>query len=102
MAGSQQTFTPSYGRGIANTTSTTTSRDEIDPSGYRQSVTVTNSGTELVFVRAGLSNVVATAADYPILGGTQVSISKDGRYTHIAMISASGTPVVYAIAGSGI
>ena len=101
MAGKDATFTPSYGRGIANTTSTTTSRNEIDSNANRQSVVITNTGTDLVFVKTGGSTVVATAADYPVLGGAQVSVSKDARDTHIAMISSAGTPLVYAISGSG-
>ena len=101
MAGKEAAFTPSYGRGIANTTSTSTSRNEVDSNANRQSVTVTNTGTVVVFVKTGDSSVVATAADFPVLGGTQVAISKDARDTHIAMIATSGTPLVYAIAGSG-
>ena len=101
MAGKEATFTPSYGRGIANTTSTTTSNSEIDSNGNRQSVVITNTGTDLVFAHTGDSSVVATAADYPVLGGSQVSISKDARDTHIAIIASAGNPLVYAIAGSG-
>ena len=101
MAGKEATFTPSYGSGVVVITSITTSNIKIDSNGNRQSVVVTNTGTDLVFVRTGDSSVVATASDYPVLGGSQISISKDARDTHIAMIAAAGTPLVGAIAGSG-
>ena len=101
MAGKEAAFTPSYGRGVVVITSITTSNIEIDPNGKRQSVAIVNTGTEMVFVRTGDSSVVATATDFPVVGGRQLTISKDARDTHIAMISASGTPLVAAISGSG-
>lgn len=102
MAGSLQTFTPAYGNGDSLTAGATSASLEIDSSANRPSVVITNDGDDIVYVRTGDSSVVATTADYPILGKNQVSISKDHRHTHIAIIAPVGTPIVHAIAGNGL
>ena len=101
MAGSEQTFTPSYGYGINITGAATTANAVVDLNGKRHTVCITNTGTDPVFIRTGDSTVVATAADYPVLGGSQITVSKDAIHTHIAVIAPAGAPVVYAIPGSG-
>ena len=102
MASKIQTFAPSYGNGISITGAATTANAEIDSNRTRSALTVTNTGSDLVYVRTGDSTVVATSADYPVLGGTQVSLSKFEDHSHIAVIAPSGSPVVKAMSGLGI
>ncbi len=66
------------------------------------SLCLTNTGTDLVYVRTGDSTAVATAADYPVLGGQQVSITINANHTHVAYIAPSGAPVLLIMRGEGI
>lgn len=54
----------------------------------------------VTYVRTGPAGVVATAADYPILPGTQVSLSKDIDHTHVAYISPLGSSL-HILPGNG-
>ena len=63
-------------------------------------VTFTHLSGGLTYVRTGFSGVVATTSDYPILPGTQVSLSKDIDHTHIAYLSAAGSSL-HIITGNG-
>lgn len=52
---------------------------------------VTNGGLNVAYVRIGGTAVAATAADFPILAGTQAVISKDQDHTAVTYISPAGT-----------
>lgn len=61
---------------------------------------LTNTGSNICYVRTGVSDIEATAADYPVPGGAQVVISKDEQHDTLSYISASGT-TLHAIPGEG-
>jgi 2-keto-3-deoxy-6-phosphogluconate aldolase len=54
-----------------------------------------------VFVRTGLSGVVATTADYIVQPNAQVNISKPLDHTHVAYITGTSTSSAHIIAGDG-
>lgn len=93
------TFLPAFksGKTIAATAATASTALGADTS----SLTLTNLSTEAVYVAVGDSSVVAAATDYPVLGGTQVSISKDQRATHVAAICPTGASTLNIISGEG-
>jgi hypothetical protein len=51
---------------------------------------------------ASTGTVAATAADYPVLGGSQVTLTKDGDMDTVSAITASGTTSLHVIPGEGI
>jgi hypothetical protein len=93
------TFNPSFGAGVT-VSATTTSSATLKGAGAAQFV-ATNLGSAVVYVSTGLSTVVATAADYPVLPGTQVSLTKRLDDTHIGLLASSGTQSVHIIPGVG-
>lgn len=94
------TFNPSYTKGITVAPSTISSASAIG-SGSK-SLCITNLGSFVVYVRVGSSGIVATAADYPILPLTQLSISKEQDSTHVAYVTSSGTGSLHIIPGEGL
>lgn len=66
------------------------------------SLCLTNTGTEIVYVAVGDSTIAAAATDYPVLGGTQVSIGRDARATHVAAICPTGAATLLVISGEGM
>jgi hypothetical protein len=102
MSGNERTFGPAYQSGVTETAGAVSKSKVIDKDGHRKSVVVTNTGTDPIYVRCGKgSSIVATTADYLVLGGTQVSISKDPFHDYIAVIAPAGAPVMHAISGTG-
>lgn len=96
----EKTFSPAWGKAILQTATTTSTAYEIDTN-FRDSLVVTNAGTQIVYVRTGDSTVTATAADYLVLSLTQISLTKFKDHTHIALLSAAATSAVHVIAGEG-
>ena len=96
----ENTFQVAWGQGISVAPTNTSARSEI---GSGNSVLcITNTGTETLYVRCGDSGVVATAADYILLVGAQVTISKFKNMTHLAYLSATATDgALHAIPGEG-
>ena len=92
-----ETFAPRYGTNTAVVTGASAAAELGEGS---KSILLTNTGSEIVYVRVGLSNAVATAADYPVLPLTQVSISKFQDDTHIATFSAA-PGAIQVMAGEG-
>lgn len=93
------TFNPAYGTGVEVAPAASSAATEI---GFgSQSIVVTNLGSSVAYVRCGLSTVAASTADYPVLGGQQVSLTKFQDHTHVAYISAAGTSL-HIIAGEGM
>lgn len=93
------TFNPSYTKGITVAPSTVSAASAI---GFgSKTLCITNLGSFVVYVRVGDSDVVATAADYPILPLTQLSIGKNQDETHVAYVTSSGTGSLHIIPGEG-
>ena len=101
MSNRQNTFGPSWGNAVINTTSTSSSRDAV---GLKARVIcVTNQdATDGVYVRSGDSSVVATSADYYLPANGSVTLTKDPQDTHVAVIAVANTPAVHIIPGQGI
>lgn len=94
-----ETFNPAYTQGVTLTATTTSSRSACGQGSM--SLVVSNLGTVAVYVRVGTSTVTATAADYVVLPGQQVSLTKFQDHTHIAALSVSGSQSVHVIPGEG-
>ena len=94
-----QTFNPSWGYGQSLTPSAASA--SVSFGGGRKSFVVTNTGSVTCYIRTGNSGVTASAADYPVLAGSQVSLTKDQDHTHLAHIAASGTGALHIIPGEG-
>ncbi len=93
-----QTLNPAYGKGITGSVTGTSAASEI---GFgHKTLCLTNLGAETVYVRVGLSGVVATTSDYPVLSGTQVTITKDQDHTHIAYKTGTASSL-HIIPGEG-
>ena len=95
-----QTFAPAYGQGVVVASVTTTSAASAVGVGSK-SLVVTNTGSNAIYLRTGLTGSEATTADYPLLPGAQVSISKPQDHTHIAYITAASTSSLHVIPGEG-
>jgi hypothetical protein len=83
------TFNPAFGTGVTITTGA--SAATIVP-GFQRGLTslcFTNLGSETVYVRTGDANAVATAADYPVLGSQQVTITSNADFSHVATFSSA-------------
>ena len=93
------TFNPSYTKGVVVAPSTVSAASVIGAGS--KSLCVTNLGSFVVYVSVGTSGVVATAADYPVLPLTQVSLGKDQDATHVAYVTASGTGFLHIMPGEG-
>lgn len=98
---SLRTFAPSYSKGISVSPTTTTAASALDSSS-RSALVVSNKHASIdCYIRTGDSTVVATAADYIVLFGQQVSLTKDPDHTHVAYLSVSGTGSLHIIPGDG-
>ncbi len=96
-----QSFSPGYGSGVSVTAGAASVTAAL-LGATSTSLCLTNSGTDIAYVRTGDSTAVATAADYPVLGGQQVSITINANHTHFAYIAPSGAPVLHVMRGEGI
>lgn len=98
-----RTFAPGYGTGITITASTTSSTTALR--GGSQQVVVTNrDATNAIYFRTtpDISGDAATAADYIVLPGQQVSVTRAQDHAFISVVSVAGTPAVHVIIGDGI
>ena len=95
-----ETFAPAYTQG--QTISVTSTSAPITIGRGSASLVLTNLGTTACYVRVSTGTVAATTADYPVLGGSQVSINKDGDMNTVSAITASGTTSLHVIPGEGI
>lgn len=96
-----QSFAPGYGSGVIVTAGATSAAAAM-LGASSTAVCLTNSGTDAVYVRTGDNTVAATTADYPVLGGQQVTITINADHTHFAYIAPSGAPVLHVMRGEGI
>lgn len=100
-----RSFAPGYGTGIEFATSTTSTNQALRAGS--QGVVVSNlDSTNRVYFRTTAdssgTNGAATSADYCVLPGQQVSITRAQDHGFIAVIAAAGTPSVHVITGDGI
>lgn len=96
----QASFEPSYTRGIT-VSPTTSSASSAIGLGSKALVFTNLSSSVVSYVRVGGSGITASAADYPLLPNSQISVSKCQDDTHVAYITASGTGSVHIIPGEG-
>lgn len=97
-----QTFGPAYGSGVSVASVTATSGSTALGIGSK-SIVVTNTGTNNVYVRTGLTGLTAVAgADYIVLPLSQVSISKPQDHTHVSYVCDTAlTSTLHLIPGEG-
>ena len=97
-----RTFNPTYGSG--QTLSVTDASQQVTFGLRNRAVTLTNLGVNVAYVRVGISGTLtATTADYPVLPGTQVSVSKSADSGVLAAVCAAAqTTTLHIIAGEGI
>lgn len=98
-----QTFNPAFGSGVIITTSAGGETTGIPLAVGRQSLCLTNLGTVTVHMRAGTatSAAAATVADYPVLAGQQVTITRFQDFTNVATISPAGAGSLHVMGGEG-
>ncbi len=89
---------PQYGSGQTVTPAAASAAATLQAG--TKNVILTNTGLNVCYVRIGASSVAATAADYPVLAGTQVIISKDQDHTALTHISPAGT-TLHIMTGEG-
>jgi len=101
MTTTTDSFQPSYGNGITVAPTGTSASSTLGVGS--QSVVVTNlSSTVTAYVRIGTGAQTATAADYPVLPSTQISLSKDRTDNTVAHITDGSTGSLHIIAGRGL
>lgn len=91
-------FNPAYGSGQVVTSGAAalavTNLNKGD-----QNVVVTNLGSNVCYVRV-MDAGDASTADYPVLPGTQLSLTKGAEQTRLSHISATGTSL-HIMTGNG-
>ena len=101
MTTTTDSFQPNYGSGV--TVAPTTASASSSLGNGSTSIVITNlSATITSYVRIGSDTQTATTADYPVLPGTQITLSKDRTETTVAYVTASGTGSLHIIAGRGL
>lgn len=91
-------FNPSYGTGQAvNSTSPAADAGALRK-GDKQ-VCVTNNGANVAYIRVAATGA-ASAADYPVLSGAQVVVTKADDDTRLSHYSPLGT-TLHIITGNG-
>lgn len=96
-----KTFEPAYGSGVTISATTSSSRVAVQNANFTESLVLTNTGSDFAYIRPGSSTVVATAADYCLLPGQQVSITWPREVTHVAALAGSSSTSVHIIPGNG-
>lgn len=92
-------FAPAYTQG--QTVSPAAAAASITIGKGAKSLCLTNTGSNVCYVRTGVSDIEATTADYLVpAGGIQTVISKPQDHDTLSYISASGT-TLHAIPGEG-
>jgi hypothetical protein len=72
--------------------------------GNGNTILICNKGTDTAFIKIGDSAVAAATTDWPVLGGSYLTFSRNpDTATHIAAICAgSDTTDISAMAGEGL
>lgn len=97
-----RSFNPVYGAG--QTLSVTATSQVVVFGGRSRAFCVTNLGSTTAYVRVGdAAGLTATTADYPVLAGAQVSLSKSAASDRLAAVcGAADTTTLHVIPGEGI
>lgn len=82
-------FFPQYGTGAIVTPAAASATAAIQKG--TKNIILTNGGLNVCYVKIGTSGITASTADFPVLAGTQVTLSKNEDFDTIAYISAAGT-----------
>ena len=101
MASEIESFCPGYGSGLTVTPNVASASSTLafDSTG----VVLTNLSTTITaYVRIGTGAQTATTADYPLLPGTQVSLSKARGERTVAYIAPGGAGSLHIISGRGV
>lgn len=91
-------FNPAYTSGQTKTSAALAASFSV-AAGTNQ-VCITNTGSNIAYVRIGVGSFSATTADYPVPSGAQVVLTKAQDDTVVSHISASGT-TLHFICGNG-
>lgn len=92
----QQPINPMYGSGQA-LTSGASANVTVPPT---KQLVLTNFGANVFYVRCGATSQTATAADFPVPPGCQVSITKDADHLNMAHYAPTAT-TGHVIGGEG-
>jgi hypothetical protein len=92
-------FNPAYTQtdSISVTTSTSSTACGVG----LHSICLTNTTSQLCYARVGPIGTVATATDMPVLGNSQVILTKDIDHTTVAAITPTGTTTLLCTPGEG-
>lgn len=94
----EASFQPRYGSGQTVTPAAAAASIDIDASA--KTVCLTNTGANICYIRIGRGSISATTADYPVVAGQQVAVSKGDGDNVLSHISAVGT-TLHVITGEG-
>lgn len=97
-----RTFAPGYGTGIVIATTTSSSNTALRAGSQQVVVTNTDSTNAIYFRTCPASTDTASNADYIVLPGQRVSVTRAQDHAFIAVVAAAGTPSVHVIIGDGI
>jgi hypothetical protein len=101
MSSNTETFAPAYGSGVTVAPGVASASSTLAVAS--EGVVITNLSTTVTsYVRVGEGAQVATTADYPVLPGTQVSLSKARGERTVAYIAPAGGGSIHIIPGRGL
>jgi len=100
MAAANASFNPAFGQAI--TVSATGSSVSGAVGDKAENLVVTSLAEETLFFRTGEGSATATAADYALLAGQQISITKPTHHDYFAAIGTDAGGDVHVIPGKGI
>ena len=92
-------FNPAYTQ--TDSISVTTSTGSTACGAGSQSICLTSTTSQLCYVRVGPTGTAATVADMPILGNSQVILTKDIGHTTVAAITPTGSTTLLCTPGEG-
>lgn len=96
-----QPFSPHYGSG-QTVTATSAAAASVTINSNSFNVMVTNTGAQIAYVRVGTDSATATAADFPVLAGSQAAITKGSGQNILSYIGvAAGDTTLHIMTGEG-
>jgi hypothetical protein len=101
MTTTTDAFQPSYGSGTTVAPSGTSAFSTLGLGSLNLVVTNLSAGVTS-YVRVGAGAQTATTADYPVLPGTQVSLSKARTDDTVAYITGGSAGSLHIIPGRGL
>ena len=96
----QSAFNPAYGTGITVAPGVASASSTYGV-GSKALVITNLSASVLTYVRVGTGSTTATTADYPVLGGTQITLAKAQDQNTVAYIAPAGGGSIHILAGEG-